>query len=176
LPEIDTEIDGLASSVVHELSGQVLATRIVHIRKFSRRQKSELTNWRFDWSAEVGCHDREVLALYVKGSTTVQGLMSLQDAEKFVFVTLLESAPHNVGYNKLFRGVPGNLFAYARSRSFAREFDGFVGFEAKTQLIEHYKASLGAERIGSSNRMLLPTASALNLVKRYFKETDRWPL
>jgi hypothetical protein len=102
--------------------------------------------------------------------------MSLEPAEGFVLVHLLENAPHNVGQNKIFRGVPGNLFAFACARSFALKFDGYVAFEAKTDLIEHYRVSLRAEQIGSSSRMIIATKNALHLVEQYFKEADRWPL
>ncbi len=88
------------------------------------------------------------MALLAGSSRTVQGLTSLEPADGFVLVHLLESAPHNVGQNKLFRGVAGNLFAFACARSFAMKFDGYVAFEAKTELIEHYRISLGAEQIG----------------------------
>jgi hypothetical protein len=59
-------------------------------------------------------------------------------------IHLLESAPHNVGQNKVYRGVAANLFAFACARSFALKFEGYVAFEAKSALIEHYKASPGS--------------------------------
>ena len=176
MPEIDEEIDGLASSVVRQSTGQVFSTRIIAFDELSQQQRAELAEWRFDWRLEINRGERDVIALLVEGSDTIQGLMSVEPAEGFVFVHLLESAPHNVGQNKLYRGVPGNLFAYACARSFALLFDGFVGFEAKTELIEHYKVSLEAEQIGSSSRMIIATGAALRLVKQYFQETDRWPL
>jgi len=46
-------------------------------------------------------------------------------------------------------------------------FDGFVSFESKTALIEHYREALGAVRIGSSARMYLNTASAERLIEKY---------
>jgi hypothetical protein len=101
--------------------------------------------------------------------------MSLEPAEGFILVHLLESAPHNVGQNKLFRGVPGNLFAFACARSFAMNFDGYFALEAKSELIEHDKISLGAEQVGASNRMIIPSDGALRLVEQYHKESDRWP-
>lgn len=116
------------------------------------------------------------MALLAEGSSAVQGLVSLEPAEGFVLVHLLEGAPHNVGREKLLRGVAGNLFAFACARSFALKFDGYVAFEAKTDLIEHYRISLGAEQVGSSSRMIIATENALRLVEQYFEETDRWPL
>ena len=176
MSEIDAQIDGLTSSVVHRPSGRILSTRIVRVSKLTVRQKSEILSWRFDWANEVGHPTREVMALLAESSKRFQGLTTVRDDAGFVFVNLLESAPHNVGQNKIFSGVPGNLFAYACSRSFTLGFDGFVGFEAKSELIEHYRMSLGAEQVGSSSRMIIGNRSALTLVKQYFKEPDQWPL
>lgn len=176
MAEIDAEVDEFAQSVVHQPSGQVFHTTIVPFGTLNEEQRRDLARWRFDWFSEAGRQNRDVFALWVQGSIAIQGLISLEADEGFVFVHLLESAPHNVGENKLYRGVPGNLFAFVCARSFEVGFDGFVGFEAKTELIEHYKLSLGAERIGSSNRMIITVAAALKLVETYFKEIDQWPL
>ena len=176
MSEIDEPIDGLASSIVHQSSGHVFATTIATYGDLTTKQRANLVHWRFDWSAEAARSSRSVVALSAAGSNTVQGLMSLESAEDFVLVHLLESAPRNVGQNKLYRGIPGNLFAYACARSFLLGFDGYVAFEAKSELIEHYKLTLGAEQVGSSSRMIIATPSALELVKQYFQEADQWPL
>ena len=128
MPEIDEPIDGLASSVVHNASGQVFPTTIASDRELSAIQRADLNSWRFDWAGEAPRGGRDVLALLVAVSDTVQGLISLEASEGFIVVHLLESAPHNVGQNKLYRGVAGNLFAYACARSFPLGFEGFVGF------------------------------------------------
>ncbi len=176
MSRIDEEIDGSASSVIHQPTGQVFATRIVGFRQLDSGQRGELARWRFDWLSESNRSRTNVMALLVEPSETVQGLISLEKAEGFVAVNLLESAPHNVGQNKVFRGVAGNLFAFACAQSFAFGFDGFVAFEAKTELIEHYKTALGARQVGMSSRMVIASAEAAQLVRQYFKETDRWPL
>jgi hypothetical protein len=81
---------------------------------------------------------------------------------------LLESAPFNIGHNKLYEGVAGNLVAHACKVSFQQDFDGFVGFTAKTKLIEHYERTLGAYTLGG-HRMIIPTKSAQILIDKYFK-------
>ncbi|MBW3598088.1 MAG: hypothetical protein KY475_12520 [Planctomycetes bacterium] len=176
MSEIDEEIDLLANSVVHGTTGQVFPTTIVPFTELTAPQRSDLERWRFKWREEAKRKGRDVVALLAEGSGAVQGLMSLEPAEGFVLVHLLESAPHNVGQNKLFRGVPGNLFAFACARSFASKFDGYVGFDAKTELIEHYKVTLGAEQVGSSSRMVIAAENSLQLVEQYYKESDQWPL
>jgi len=60
-----------------------------------------------------------------------------------VVVNLLESNPRNVGHDKEYVGVPGNLFAFAAKRSFESGDEGFVVFVAKTALIRDYEQTLG---------------------------------
>lgn len=83
-------------------------------------------------------------------------------------MNLLENAPFNIGQNKLYEGVAGNLVAYACKLSFQYGFEGFVAFTAKTKLVKHYEESLGAYHFGG-RRMIIPTESAKLLVEKYFK-------
>ena len=57
---------------------------------------------------------------------------------------LVESAPFNKGKIKVYRGVPGNLVAFACKLSFQRGHEGNVSFFSKTQLVQHYIDTLGA--------------------------------
>ena len=81
---------------------------------------------------------------------------------------LLESAPFNLGRNKLYDGVPGNLVAFACKASFQQGLDGFVSFTAKTKLIEHYERSLGAYHFGN-HLMIIHSKTAQQLIEKYFK-------
>jgi hypothetical protein len=81
---------------------------------------------------------------------------------------LLESSPFNLGKNKLYEGVPGNLVAYACKVSFQRGGEGFVSFESKTKQIDHYVKTLKAYHIGG-HLMVLDTIAAKSLVDKYFK-------
>lgn len=176
MAEIDIVVDDLTNSIIHQPTGEVFATRIVPWRELGPDQRAALDGWRFDWAKEANRALREVVALLIDSPDTIQGLISIESKKGFIYVNLIESAPHNVGRNQLFRGVAGNLFAYACMRSFAAGFDGFLAFDAKTELIEHYKVSLGAQQAGSSHRMIFDNPAALDLVERYYtKETDRWP-
>jgi hypothetical protein len=85
-----------------------------------------------------------------------------------VFMNLLESAPFNVGENKLYEGVAGNLVAYACKVSFQKGFDVFVSFTAKSNLIKHYEETLGAIHF-KNQRMIIDTKAAMFLVSKYFK-------
>jgi len=81
---------------------------------------------------------------------------------------LLENAPFNIGQTKLYEGVAGNLVAHACKVSFQQGYEGFVGFTAKTKLINHYQKTLGAYTLGG-NRMIIPTDAAQFLINKYFK-------
>jgi hypothetical protein len=83
-------------------------------------------------------------------------------------MNLLENAPFNLGNNKLYEGVAGNLVAFACKLSFQLGFEGFVVFTSKTNLINHYEKTLGAYHFGG-HKMILPTHASKLLVEKYFK-------
>ena len=80
---------------------------------------------------------------------------------------LVESAPFNKGKTKLYSGIPGNLVAFACKLSFQRGHEGNIAFISKTQLIDHYIESLGAEHVGG-RLMIIDSEASLKLIKRYF--------
>jgi hypothetical protein len=82
---------------------------------------------------------------------------------------LIESAKFNKGKKKLYKGVAGNLVAFACKTAFEKGYDGVVSFIAKTTLIEHYTLTLGAKLFGG-NRMFIDTREAYILTMKYFKE------
>jgi hypothetical protein len=86
----------------------------------------------------------------------------------FLEMHLIESAPHNIGHGKKYVGVAGNLVAFVCKLSFDLEFQGFIAFTPKTELIQHYQQSLGAELI-FRNRMTITTKSAKKLVNLYYE-------
>ena len=81
---------------------------------------------------------------------------------------LIESAPFNLGRNKIYEGVGGNLVAFACKVLFQSGFEGFVSFTAKTKLIEHYEKTLGAYHFGN-HLMILETKVSTILLEKYFK-------
>lgn len=81
---------------------------------------------------------------------------------------MIESAPHNFGQNKRFAGIPGNLVAFCCKMSFELGLEGYVAFTAKTELINHYTQTLGAELL-YGHRMAIPTIPAKKLVNLYYR-------
>jgi len=80
---------------------------------------------------------------------------------------LIESSKFNRGSRKVYLGVPGNLVAFACKLSIDKGYEGFVSFESKTKLINHYRQSLGA-RILFGNIMVIDNSTAIKLVNQYF--------
>ena len=82
---------------------------------------------------------------------------------------LVETAPHNYGSNKVYEGVLGNLVAFACKVSFEHGYNGYVAFEAKSKLVNHYTLILKAKSI-SGTRMFIDTNAAVFLINTYFKD------
>lgn len=168
LQNIDIEIDKLTNSIENVITGDCFKTEIIHISEFDLKEISKKNKWLFNWKSEFKSPDRDVYKLVISGNESIiQGLISLTEKQDHVYVHLIESAPFNMGKNKVYVGVPGNLFAFACKVSFHRGFDGYVAFTAKTQLIEHYTKTLN-ERIISGNLMVINSFSAMELINKYF--------
>ncbi len=166
---LDFEVDKLTNSIENCFSGDSFSTEISFLTKNDLKQVIKKNGWLFDWSLEFKQNDRDVYKLTIQNnSTIIQGLMSLSIKADHVYMHLLESATFNLGKNKIYRGVPGNLVAYACKISFQQGHDGFVSFQSKTQLIEHYEKTLGAYHFGG-HLMVIPTVSAKILINKYFK-------
>ena len=104
----------------------------------------------------------------VENKHIMQGLVSLRADDRFVSVGIVENAKFNRGKEKVYLGVGGNLFAFACLKSKELGFDGFVGFIAKTSLIDYYGKTLGAE-VALGQRMYIGEEAAEKLIQQYFK-------
>lgn len=169
--ELDFWVDKLTNSIENTISGEVFDTAVTLLTpKDSKQIKRK--EWAFNWHAEIKARDRQVYKLTtVQNPDIIQGLISVTDKRDHIFMDLIESATFNKGKKKLYSGVAGNLVAFACKLSFEQGYDGVVSFIAKTQLIEHYRQTLGA-RLFAGNRMFIDTSEALILVTKYFKDFD----
>ena len=166
---LDFIIDKLTNSIQNTISGDSFATEVLRLTKNDLKQVTKKNGWNFDWKSELSDNRKEVFKLTIPNNPgIVQGLLSLTLEPDHIYMHLLENAPFNIGQNKLYEGVAGNLVAHACKVSFQQGFDGFVGFTAKTKLINHYQKTLGAY-ILSGQRMIIPTQSAQILIDKYFK-------
>lgn len=147
---------------------------------FSLATKKDLTGlsakgWHFNWNDD-DLRLTNIYKLLVDGDDTIQGLVSAEVGRGAVYVHLVESAPHNIGENKIYAGVGGHLFAIAAKLSDAMGFDGYLYFEAKNlELVEHYIKTLGANRVLTrfhEYRMELSEENAQRIIEKYELEGD----
>jgi len=166
---LDFEIDSLTNSVVNTFTGDSFDTEITKLSNADLKIITKKKGWSFNWAQELRKKDREVYKLtIVHNPTIIQGLISFTIRVDNVFMHLVESAPFNIGHNKIYEGVPGNLVAFACLTSFNNGLEGFVSFFSKTRLIDHYIKSLGAYHFGW-HLMVISTDPAKVLVDKYFK-------
>ncbi len=162
-------IDDLTNSIRQIDNGESIETEISLATKDDIKLATKKNGWNFVWKTEFSQPGHLVYKLVrIDQPDVIQGLISLSDKEGFVYVYLAESAPINFGSAKKHEGVGGNLFAFACKRSWDTGNEGFVSYQAKTDLIQHYEKVLGAVHIGGHNMIIYPK-EALFLIKQYFK-------
>jgi hypothetical protein len=165
----DFEIDSLTNSIRNLISGDSFVTDVMRFTKNDLKLVTKKNKWLFNWKSELDDNSKEVYKLtIVNNPNVIQGLVSLTIQSDHVYMNLLESAPFNLGENKLYEGVAGNLVAYACKVSFQHAFGGYVSFTAKTKLVEHYQRTLGAQHVGG-HLMIINKLAAEILVDKYFK-------
>jgi hypothetical protein len=162
------EIDKLTNSIVNTISGDSFPTDVHPVSKADLKNVVKKNGWLFNWAAEYKLTDRQVFKLTIRNNPgIVQGLLSISDYNDHFYLHLIESSTFNLGKNKLYEGVPGNLFAFTCKSSWDKGYQGFVSFTSKTKLIEHYEKTLGAIHIGGHKMVIFPQ-EALKLIKKYY--------
>lgn len=166
---LDFEIDKLTDSILNRISGDSFETQVALLKKQELKALTKTKGWNFNWRSELAQNDREVYKLtIISNPDIIQGLTSLTIKPDHVYLNLLENAPFNIGKDKLYEGVAGNLVAFACKLSFQRGGQGFVSFQAKTKLIDHYVKTLGAYHFGG-HLMVIDSIAAQKLIDKYFK-------
>ncbi len=164
--QISEKIDKIVNSLQNRITGDILDTEVVKVLP-DEKSKLKKSDWLFDWRRELGMNDREVYKLVIlRNPSIIQGLISTSDLGDHVFVNLLENARFNRGKEKVYVGVPGNLFAFACQLSFDKGYEGNIAFDAKTKLIRHYEETIGAVHF-KAQRMFIDGHAALKLISKY---------
>jgi len=167
--QLEFDIDKLTHSIEDAITGEIFLTETIPLEKTDLNNVSIKNGWKFNWKKELGRPDKQIFKLVLQQQPSViQGLISLSVMPDHIFMSLIETAPHNFGKTKKYLGVPGNLVAYGCKLSFELGFDGCMAFIPKTKLIAHYEKTLGAVLFGG--RMFIQTQAAVNLIKRYYPE------
>jgi hypothetical protein len=171
--EADITIDELSPCLRKANTGEIVDTTVKAIKP----TRANFSGWEFDWT-KPNRDGFTVFALYAKGDNRIQGMVSMKadPSAKAIKIDVVESAPHNNPHNpinvsnaKEYLGVGGHLFAEAARQSKKLGYDGFVFFQAKTNLIEHYQNELGAILINPRERiMAIDENAAKILIERYY--------
>lgn len=165
-------IDKLTECIEEVATGNLLETEFQPASSTDLKPLFKKDGWSFVWRSFLKYPQRKIYKLVLKSDAIarIQGLISIEEAEGFVEVHHAESAPHNRGDRKQYAGIGGNLFAFACRESFELGFEGYTAFVSKTELIEHYQSTLGADLVSRKNRrMIIPTEAAKNLINSYYK-------
>lgn len=166
---LEFKVDKLTNSIENVKSGDSFPTEISLLTKVEVKGLTRKNGWQFNWMSELKIPTREIYKLTITNNPNIiQGVVSLEVKTDHVYMHLIESAPFNIGRNKTYLGVPGNLVAFACRLSFQRGCEGYLSFLSKTKLIEHYEKSLGAIHVGGRS-MVITTETALRLTNKYFK-------
>ncbi|ANQ48598.1 MULTISPECIES: hypothetical protein [Flammeovirga] len=163
---IEVEIDKLTNSIENVITGDSFNTQVLPITSSDIEKLNQ--GWNFDWKAENNSSSKVFKLVIENNVNIIQGLISLSYHDGFVFVELIESADFNIGRNKVYFGVAGNLFAFACKESWDQGDYGYVAFNSKTNLIPHYNKTLGAKQVGQSNQMVIEPEDAVKLLNKYY--------
>lgn len=171
---VNVKIDKFTPCLEDTKTGEIVKTNFSVVPK---EELETLKGWKFDWLSN-DLKSAEIFKLQVENDNNIQGLVALTkfERDKAVYVNIAESAPHNLGKNKLFNGVGGHLFAIATQRSKELGYGGFVFMDAKNaELVKHYHDTLGATLLGIPHpyRMFIDEEAADRLLKIYnFSEEE----
>jgi hypothetical protein len=111
---LDFEVDKLTDSIENANSGDSFPTEISILTKQEAKAITKKNGWQFNWANEIKIPTREIFKLTITNNPTIiQGVISLEVKSEHVYMHLIESAPFNIGKNKTYLGVPGNLVAFA---------------------------------------------------------------
>jgi hypothetical protein len=165
---IDIIIDEITPCLIERSSGEKFYTTAKQVHP----KRGDFKGWKFDWTAL----EREgsiVYALTIDDdiSEEAQGLIAFHPETKsrFLFGDLMESNPANVGHEGIYAGIGAHLTAFACNSAQDMGFDTYF-FIAKTELIEHYKKTLGAKQIGSTQRMYIDGMAFIELIEKYYSK------
>lgn len=165
---LDFFIDKLTNSIENSVTGEVFDTVIT---KLTNRDSKQIIkkDWNFDWQSELKDKSKSTYKLTTTNNPKIiQGLLSIEDKQDHIFMHLIESSKFNIGKDKVYLGVPGNLVAFACKISIEKGYQGFLAFDAKSALIKHYQDMLNATHF-KGLRMFIDNKAAARLVAQYFK-------
>lgn len=149
--------------IINTRTGEEFKGEIEKIKKDDVNKLKGNKNFEFDWSREA---QNDVYKIKRKGEDETLGLMSISDfpKEKRIHINLLEASKENVGKEKKFKNIAGNLIGYACKLAFKKGYDGFVSLLPKSKLVTHYMA-YGFKKVGLFLAIFLKASA--DLISKY---------
>jgi len=99
---LDFIVDKLTNSIQNTISGDSFQTDICRLTMADLKLITKKNGWKFKWKEELANNSREVYKLtIINNPTIIQGLLSFTIKTDHIYINLLESAPFNLGRNKI---------------------------------------------------------------------------
>lgn len=122
----------------------------------------------FDWKKEKAY---EISKLTIAGKKDILGLVSFEciDEEKRIHIRLLAASEENVGKDKIYDDIIGNLLAYVARQAVLKYAEwACISLRPKTQLADHYIKKYKMNTTGITLSLEVP--EILELIERYSYE------
>ena len=129
----------------------------------------EKDGWNFNWRTLFNDQNTRTYVLRRKHTADqIDGVLQLRVVHGMMLMNNIELSPDNIGTTKKHDFVAGCLIAYACRESFSLDGDykGFLVFESKTELIDHYTYKYGAALI-RGQRMFIGAQQGIRLIEYY---------
>lgn len=147
-----------------------IATGQTHLVEVVAVEKGDFENlpadrYFFDWNKEA---DFEIFKLTIKGKDDILGLISFETIieEMRIHIRLLTVSRENVGKDKIYDKIIGNLLTYAAKRA-VRDFAEWacISLRPKTQIAQHYIDKYKMDTTGMTLSLEVP--KILELIELY---------
>jgi hypothetical protein len=169
MPSFHQTIDKITNSLEEAATGKSLETLVLPATVNDLTSVLKKNGWFFSWKKELKRNPNVYRLIITNQQDLIQGLISYEIMQGYLFMPLVEAAPHNFGAKKQYIGVLPNLVSFVCKKSFDMGFEGVVSFKSKTKLISHYEEKLGAELIGRFGEMAIFSNAAKKLINSYYK-------
>jgi hypothetical protein len=121
-------------------------------------------NFKFNWLKIATIPGAVIVKLTIAENNVIEGLMAFKYEVGFVECLYIERRDFKGA--KVYDSIPKILMHYAIKMSFEKQNEGYVGFTAKTALIEYYEQLFGAKHV-FNQRMEIGFVSAKKLLSLY---------
>jgi len=155
------------------------STSIEKLAEINLITKKELPlkkdGWNFNWRQLSKIEGSSIYKIALdETSNKIEGVVMLTlYNDEMLFMNNIEVAPHNLGKGKKYDNVAGCLIAFACKESFKRgkgNYQGFLTFDSKTELIELYHHKYGAT-LAMGNKMFFDSEVGKKLMEKYLRIT-----